>query len=188
MASQLTFAAMLLVLALPLGCRSADSQSFVDIVFFDGESHQFGVEKSPKSTADWFVDTNAKVGILSGQVKKSLTGPGWVKISTDGEFPDLSTYASNDLDLAVRSSTAESLDLTVTLFSGGGRANPFTAPFTVEHSEFFRDVSLPFTSFNNTDGESLTENELKAINGIEIKAQGTEGAVYMEFKFISVKV
>jgi len=144
----------------------------------------------------------------------SLSAPGFIKAAADGTFPDASKAATGGLVLMVRSTTPSYTGFQVSFASGtlappyscaGGGSIPFSrgcfkAPFSVPAGDAFTAVHVPFAAFSDkwspATGKQTTScaedadvcptaGHLKAIQRLEVWAEGADGPVHLEVQSIS---
>jgi len=171
-----------------------------------------------KSTGTWAVDSSGEFGVFDGEVVDvpSLSAPGFIKASSDGSYPDLSTAAGGSLLLRVRSTTPEYGGFRLAFASGtiapsyacsGGGSIPFSrgcfkAKFSVPAGSKFATVRLPLSAFSDmwspATGEHTKEcstdadvcpsaDKLKDIKRFEVWAEGAKGKVHLEIESISAE-
>lgn len=144
----------------------------------------------------------------------SLSAPGFIKTAADGTFPDASSAIGGDLVLTVRSATPEYAGFRVSFVSGslspsyscaGGGSLPFSrgcfkSKFSVPAGDDFTQIRVPVNSFSDkwspATGEQTTtcaddadvcptDKTLKALQRVEVWAEGALGKVHLEIKAIS---
>ena len=213
-------ASLLSVATLLVGSLGAD----VPLATFDGKpgtTFDFKELNDPvmggQSTGSWHVEA-AGLGVFDGQVVDvpSLKAPGFIKAAADGSFPDVSSTATGELVLEVRSSTPEYQGFRVSFASGtlspsyacaGGGSLPmsrgcYKAKFQVPSGSNFSEVRVPFREFSDkwspATGEQTTTcaqdasvcptaQRLAAIKRLEVWAEGALGKIHLEIKSISAR-
>ena len=144
----------------------------------------------------------------------SLRAPGFIKAAADGKFADASSASSGALVLTVRSTTPAYKGFRVSFASGaaaapyscaGGGSIPFSrgcykASFSVPAGDEFVEVRIPFHAFSDkwspATGEQTTTcaqdsdvcptaAKLKAIQRLEVWAEGADGLAHLELRSVA---